>query len=126
MMSEPPARTYLVDVPPLDAVRPVMSSTPQQAPPYRLYVWDAHDRVRDQEAGGVAHEQDDAQQALVTALEKMTPGARGQLRTARLDLAFSDHKYHYDRTLMTGVRTPYGVRLRQGMLRRPVPTPGET
>jgi hypothetical protein len=101
---------------------PATALDPVQASKFRLFVWDAHDRVRDQEAGGVAHEQDDAQRALVAALEKMTPGARGQLRTARLDLAFSDHKYKYDRTLMTGVRTPHGVRLWEGRLRRPVKT----
>jgi hypothetical protein len=61
---------------------------------------------------GVAEAQDDARRALVAALEEMAPGAHGQLRTASLDVAASRKTYDYGKTLLIGVRTRYGVRLK--------------
>jgi hypothetical protein len=77
----------------------------------RLYVWDAKDRKRG--AGGVTTGQDAAQRALVSALKDMAPGARGKLRTAALNVALSSKTYDYGKTLMTGVRTRHGVRIRE-------------
>jgi hypothetical protein len=77
-----------------------------EATPFRLFVWDAGDQ-----AGGVAHAQEEAQRALVAALSAMAPGTRGRLRTASLDIAAGRKSYDYGETLMTGVRTPFGVRL---------------
>jgi hypothetical protein len=86
-----------------------MDSTPEQAPAFRLFVWDATDR--DQEVSGVAHAQGDSQRALVAELAKMDPGARGALRPASLDIAARRKDYDYGEPLLTGVRLPHGVRI---------------
>jgi hypothetical protein len=82
---------------------------PDWQPPYRLYSWDADGEGRG--AGGVACDPEDAQRAMVAALNKMAPGARGWLRKAWWDPNTFSPGYTYGETLMTGVRLLHGVRI---------------
>jgi hypothetical protein len=86
--------------------------SPEASPPYRLYTWDADGGG--QAAGGVAHDPEKAQGALVAALGRMAPGARGRLRKAWLDPNTFHPGYMYGETLATGVRLPHGVRIMPG------------